>query len=409
MSFFLGKIEEFPENGTNLALSQIRSYMGTITKRVGKTGTSYKVQVRHKGFPPQTETFSTKEKAKKWMNSVESAMEDGRFVNTKEASTTTLEQALTRYATDVIPSKAYPEKEMSFIRHWLAQEVAKKALANCRSSDFSLLRDLWLKQGDKPSSVARRLAVISHVFTVARKDWNYEGLSNPLSDVTKPKVDNARERTVKDRAACEDEYAEEPEEPEEPEDDVEDPTDRANIMGEIDLLAVHTDSKMLPRAIDFALETAMRRSELASLRWVNVQMRTKVARLPKTKNGTARDVPLSPRALEILRNQRSEMSDGDRVFPVTPDAITRAFRRALKRAREVYVQECIAASRPPDETFLVGLRFHDLRHEATTRLAKIFAMHELAKITGHKSSKMLLRYYHPKASDLAKRFEELAA
>jgi len=97
------------------------------------------------------------------------------------------------------------------------------------------------------------------------------------------------------------------------------------------------------------------------------------------------------------------------VFPLTPDAITRAFRRALKRAREVYVQECIAESRPPDETFLVVLRLHDLRHEATTRLAKIFAMHELAKITGHKSSKMLLRYYHPKASDLAKRFEELAA
>ena len=377
--------------------------MGTITKRVGKTGTSYKVQVRHKGFPPQTETFSTKEKAKRWMNSVESAMEDGRFVNTKEASTTTLEQALTRYMTDVLPGKAYPEKEKSFIRHWLAQGVAQKALASCRSSDFSLLRDLWLKQGDKPSTVTRRLAVISHVFTVARNDWNYEGLSNPLSNVSKPKIDNARERTVKDRAACEDEYAEEPE------DDVEDPTDRANIMGEIDLLAAHTDSKMLPRAIDFALETAMRRSELASLRWANVQIRTRVARLPKTKNGTARDVPLLPRALDILRSLRSEVLDEDRVFPLTPDAITRAFRRALERAREVYVQECIAASRPPDETFLVGLRFHDLRHEATTRLAKIFAMHELAKITGHKSSKMLLRYYHPKASDLAKRFEELAA
>ena len=377
--------------------------MGTITKRVGKTGISYKVQVRHKGFPPQTETFSTKEKAKTWMKSVESAMEDGRFVNTKEASTTTLEQALTRYMTDVLPGKAYPEKEKSFIRHWLAQGVAQKALASCRSSDFSLLRDLWLKQGDKPSTVTRRLAVISHVFTVARNDWNYEGLSNPLSNVSKPKIDNARERTVKDRAACEDEYAEESEE------DVEDPSDRVNIMGEIDLLGVHTDSKMLPRAIDFALETAMRRSELASLRWANVQMRTKVARLPKTKNGTARDVPLSPRALEILRSLRSEMSDGDRVFPVTPDAITRAFRRALSRAREAYVQECIAASRMPDETFLVGLRFHDLRHEATTRLAKIFAMHELAKITGHKSSKMLLRYYHPKAADLAKRFEELAA
>jgi len=47
--------------------------------------------------------------------------------------------------------------------------------------------------------------------------------------------------------------------------------------------------------------------------------------------------------------------------------------------------------------------FHDLRHEATTRLADKFALHELAKITGHRDTRMLLRYYHPRAEDLAKR------
>jgi integrase len=54
-----------------------------------------------------------------------------------------------------------------------------------------------------------------------------------------------------------------------------------------------------------------------------------------------------------------------------------------------------------EDKVLVDLHFHDLRHEGTSRLADKLAMHELMKVTGHKSSRMLSRYYHPKASDLA--------
>ena len=50
---------------------------------------------------------------------------------------------------------------------------------------------------------------------------------------------------------------------------------------------------------------------------------------------------------------------------------------------------------------LVDFHFHDLRHVATTRLADQLQMHALMKVTGHKSSKMVARYYHPKAEDLA--------
>ncbi|HAV9244177.1 tyrosine-type recombinase/integrase [Escherichia coli] len=78
-------------------------------------------------------------------------------------------------------------------------------------------------------------------------------------------------------------------------------------------------------------------------------------------------------------------------------AITRAFDRAVKRARERYEKTNSLC----DESFLKDLRFHDLRHEATSRLAEIFPMHELTKITGHKDPRMLMRYYHPKAEDLA--------
>jgi integrase len=142
-----------------------------------------------------------------------------------------------------------------------------------------------------------------------------------------------------------------------------------------------------------------------------------VAHLPATKNGSARDVPLSSRAVAVLQELRDaarksdpdgcadETGSADRgqVFAIRIDAVTRAFERAVTRARKLYLDEVKNSRLPPDNRFLTDLRFHDLRHEATTRLASIFPMHELAKITGHKDPRMLMRYYHPKAEDLAKK------
>jgi len=96
-------------------------------------------------------------------------------------------------------------------------------------------------------------------------------------------------------------------------------------------------------------------------------------------------------------------SNAGRVFEIRTDAVTRAFERAVARARKMYIDECRAAKLKPDGKFLTDLRFHDLRHEATSRLASIFPMHELTKITGHKDPRMLMRYYHPRAEDLAKK------
>jgi integrase len=149
--------------------------------------------------------------------------------------------------------------------------------------------------------------------------------------------------------------------------------------------------------------------------WVNVDLNRRVVHLPSTKNGDARDVPLSSRAVAVLQalkdardcakgdTAESSEDDADRVFEIRSDAVTRAFERAVARARKLYVDESKASKLRPDGKFLTDLRFHDLRHEATSRLASIFPMHELTKITGHKDPRMLMRYYHPRAEDLAKR------
>lgn len=148
-----------------------------------------------------------------------------------------------------------------------------------------------------------------------------------------------------------------------------------------------------------------------------------MAHLPVTKNGTARDVPLSSRAVAVLTELKqaaeakavelegkttkgaakiSYLLTGS-VFRIRSDAVTRAFERAVDRARGIYLDECKEARRQPDANYLVDFRFHDLRHEAASRLASVYQLHELTKVTGHKDPRMLMRYYHPKAEDLAKK------
>ncbi|MFT4242563.1 MAG: site-specific integrase [Acidovorax sp.] len=249
------------------------------------------------------------------------------------------------------------------------------------------LRDTWLQEYE-PATVLRRLAVLSHVFTIARKEWGMESLSNPVELVRKPQPNNARTR----RIAIGVEDAE---------------SERGTQDGELERVVAASGSTVLPSIVWLAVETAMRRGEIVTLRWEHVDLKRRVAHLPATKNGSARDVPLSSAAVSVLQAlmdaQDADAEGSGRVFDIRNDAVTRAFERAVKRARQRYIEECSEAKQRADGKFLTDLRFHDLRHEATSRLASIFPLHELTKITGHKDPRMLMRYYHPRAEELAKR------
>ena len=132
-----------------------------------------------------------------------------------------------------------------------------------------------------------------------------------------------------------------------------------------------------------SLETAMRRGELVRMRWEQVNVAKRVLRIPDTKNGESRDIPLSSRALEIL-DELPRRIDG-KVFGLTANSISQAFERASERAG------------------ISNLRFHDLRHEATSRFfERGLNPMQVASITGHKTLQMLKRYTHLRAEDLAK-------
>jgi integrase len=153
-------------------------------------------------------------------------------------------------------------------------------------------------------------------------------------------------------------------------------------VGELDLLI---DALQLTWGIQsivlLALETGMRRSEILSLKWINIFIEDRYLLLPDTKNGDSRAVPLSSKAVNIL-NSLEKSSDS--LFFIKPDTVTRAFKRA-----------CIRVG-------LEDLRFHDIRHEATSRFFELgLNTMEVSAITGHKTLTMLKRYTHLKARDLA--------
>ncbi len=329
-----------------------------------------------------SETFGTKSDADAWARKTESEIERGLWRDSTEAESTTLREALDRYQREKTTTKKSAEKEKYFVSQLAEESIARKSLASIRGADIAALRDDWLK-AVSPSTVVRRLVVLSHVFTVAAKEWGMESLQNPVSKIQRPKVDDARERRVSDV--------------------------------EIEAICAASRSEHLPALVRLAVSTAMRRGEIVGLRLENVDLGRRVAHLADTKNGAARDVPLSVAAVAVLTGLQGAGKIKRKAGPVfwlpgddgprqmTENAVTLAFQRAVDRARKAYEKECKKAETEPDPAHLVDLRYHDLRHEATSRLAEKLQMHELMKVIGHKSPRMLARYYHPRAEDLARK------
>ncbi len=353
--------------------------MASIVARRNEAGEiiGWQAKIRRKGYPTQSRTFRRKVDAETWARQVEAEMDRGVFVSRDEAESTTLREALERYAREVTIKKRGARQERSRIGQLLENPLSKRTLASIRGADIAALRDAELKRGLAPSSVMKLLALLSHLFETARKDWGIE-VDNPVRKISKPKVDNARNRRL-----SEEEWR--------------------YLLRAIDEQKGRKNPH-LGRIVRFAVETAMRQGEILALDWKHVDLEKRTAHLPTTKNGEARTVPLSSAAVELLRPDGNVMPlRRGRVFPVTSTALVQAFKNAVTRGRLLYLADCKRDGRDPAPGFLEDLRFHDLRHEATSRLAEKLQMHELMRVTGHKDTRMLARYYHPRAEDLARK------
>lgn len=348
--------------------------MATIRKR----GEKYQVRIQLKGFEPVGKSFSGKADAEAWGKITESEMLRGVYIKRTEAETTTLGDALGRYQREVTEGKRGKEVEFIRIKVWRATKLATKTLAALRSADFAKYRDERLSAGISPITIRRELSPLSHLFNIARKEWGFERLGNPVEGVSLPSVQNARCRLFLEG-------------------------EEAMLLGaftpaqrdEKGRLGSGSNNPWFLPLVRLAIETAMRRGELLALRWENVRLADRVAYLPMTKNGKSRTVPLSGKAIEVLKAMPRSLAG--RVFPTTANAVKLGFVRAVERARKGYQSEG-----GDDPRVMVDLHFHDLRHIAITRLAeKLPNIIELAAVSGHEDVRMLRRYYHPKAEALA--------
>lgn len=321
--------------------------MATFQKR----GKKWRAQVYVEGVR-ESGTFDTKAQAAAW------AVEREAQLSGKKLPDKNMADAFERYRDEVSVGKGGEKWERTRLDAMAKMPIAKRPMASLSPTDIADWRDLRLKSVT-PATVLREMNLMRSVIEVARRDWGWI-TSNPLKDVRKPKAPPSRKRRVSD-------------------DEIRRLSD---ALGLHDGLSAATAKQRTGLAFLFALETACRAGEIVGLTWKHVHLKDRYIHLPKTKNGEARDVPLSTRAFEILSVLPRDTATVFDLHPPTRDAL---FRKAR-----------IAAG-------LGDLHFHDSRAEAIWRLSKKLDVLELARVIGHKDLKSLLLYYNTSASDLAKR------
>ena len=319
--------------------------MATFRKR----GDKWQARVQRSGQSSLAKSFNTKAEAVKWARHTESQLDLGTLAPKKAMPP--LIRIVDRYLAEVTPTKKGGAQELNRGRQIARTSLGAMQLDKITSEVVSKYRDGRLRDVSN-NTVRLELAFLSVVFEQCAKEWGYK-VSNPVKHIRIPKPGNPRQRRLR--------------------------------PGEEDaLLAACAESSAtyLHSLVVLAIETGMRFGELVSITWDNVDFACRTIYLPDTKNGHPRTVPLSTRALEALNSLSS--SDGVKVFAQHRGTIRAAFGAALKR-------------------FGVGsdLRFHDLRHEAVTRLfEKGLNPIEVGMISGHRSISMLQRYTHLRIKEL---------
>ena len=168
--------------------------MASITKR----GKLWLVQIRRKGEPPQSCTFPTQADARAWAIAEEARIDRAEPPTPRKLLTaTTLGQLIERYKLEVTPHKRSAETELSRLRQLGRDALAQRDLASLNSTDIAAFRDRRLLTV-QPGTVRRDLALISHIFEVARKEWGFRIPSNPVKDIRQPPLNNARDRRLEE-------------------------------------------------------------------------------------------------------------------------------------------------------------------------------------------------------------------
>jgi integrase len=338
--------------------------MASITQYRGKT---WRAIVARVGFPRQSKTFDRKKDAERWASDIEGKMGVSKYdaLQLKQASATTVQDLFERYRDDIAADMKGRNEVGTLNRLIRDAQFMRLRADRITHNDIRDWRDGRAKEV-QPASVQREKNTISAVFTYAIKECNAPMKENPCHLVSTLKgSDKARTAGWSDADvkkyldACD--WRE----------------DRAPGIGK----------DYVGWALLLALETAMRIGELCLPTVADFHPDEKYIHLRDTKNGDARNVPLSEKALRYFTILCKNKNPTDKIFPVNANTLGEYTLDVRKKAG------------------LTHLHFHDTRRTATTNLSKKLSnVLELAAVTGHRSLKVLQRtYYSPVPADLAKK------
>ncbi len=333
--------------------------MATIERR----GKAWRALVRRRGHSAISRTFDSHAEASAWATAAEAEILAGRRPADAAATADgqTVGDLLARYAREVSPGKRGARWEAIRLAMLQRSPQLQRPVAGFEPADLAEWRDARAAQVSA-ASVNRELNLISAVFNHAIREWRVRLPANPVHLVARPRNPRARTQRVPPEAV----------------------TAICAALG----WAGDAPPVRLPQwaafAFRLALATAMRKGEVLAATWRHVDLSRRVLHLPQTKNGDARDVPLSSAAVALL-GLLPRGADAARVVPIQSGTLDALFREAVRTAG------------------WAGLHFHDTRREATSQFAGRVTILELARITGHRSLKSLMVYYAEDAGELAKR------
>lgn len=366
----------------------------------------WQARIRRKGAPNLSRTFDLKADAETWAREIEREHQRGNVAALRqEAQRTSVSDALDLYLKGPVAQMRSSKARSGYLER-VRTTFGRQFLASVRGVDVAAWRDRLLSEGLAPQTVLHHLTALSGFFSYVERELSIElPAGNPVSKVRKPRQPKARDRRLR--------------------------------PGELEALmhaAVAPGAATgLPQIITVAIETSMRLGELIGLEWSRVDLKRRTAHLVDTKNGESRTVALSTAAVKAFKALPRRI-DG-RVFPwKTVSGFEAIWQRCMRRARREHLRRrllenlqaagldanaelraLVYKKREPsphavdllaklerEDVVLLNLRFHDLRHEATSRLfEKGLGIMEVASMTGHKSLAMLKRYTHIEAEKLA--------
>jgi integrase len=316
---------------------------------IRKVGVKWRAEVYINGVR-KAKRHATKREAQQWAANMEAELQ---LLADGVSTTHTLGDLFMRYSDEVSETKAGSRWEAIRLQAFLRYDISKIKLIDLRRSDL----DKWIQgrlETVKTSTVNRELNLISHCFTEASR-WGWMK-HNPMENLKRPRNPPARDRLIS-----------------------QDEIDQILIALNYDEeWPVEQAQQRVAVAFLFAIETGMRAGEICMLDKTLVDVKKKVAHLPRTKNGYPRDVPLSDEAIRLWRRLP------EKSFKIASGTLSTLFRKAVGK------------------TTIENLTFHDTRHEAITRLSKKLNVLGLAKAVGHRDIKQLQTYYNESAEDLAK-------